>query len=356
MSKEYHMIREIREQDDIIANLIKKYIQNDSISFGFLNDSIEGLGQVNRVLFVACGTSYNAGMFGSLAIEELACIQAGVESADEFNSRNPVIDEQTLVVALSQSGETTDVVRAIETSQKLGAKTLVITNGVDSTLSKVCDAVIYNDAGKELALPATKSYTTQLVIVCLLAMYLAKELRENENTELLSKIQEIPNQITKVLKLEDKIAALAKKFSKYDDLMFLGKRYNYPTALEGAHKTKETTYVHAEGSAAEEFIHGPNAIIDKNFPCIFIIPKDSTYDEGIKVYKKIKEVGAENIILATQGDDNLNTDNTIYLPAVEEIFSSILYVIPLQILAYYIAVERDIDVDVLRNISKFVTK
>lgn len=358
MQKEYHMIREIREQPEIIKKLLNKYVEGNHIAFDFLSEQID-FSLVKRVVFLGCGTSYYAGFLGSLLIEECVDIVSGVEYADEFNVRNSTIDDSTLVVLISQSGKTTDVVRAAEKAHQLGAQTLAITNGIDSDLAKICTAVIYTEAGTEQALAATKSFTSQLLIVYLLSFYLGEKLNpefQQDWSSIVHDFTTLPELITKTLSLEGQIARLTKDFSQYDDFVFLGKKYNYPIALEGAHKMKETTYIHAEGSASEEFIHGPNAIIDQNFPCVFIAPIDSVYEENMAVYEKIKKAGATNIVLTTESNTDFSGDDILFLPTISEILSPLLYVTPLQMLAYYIAVERGIDVDVLRNITKFVAK
>lgn len=359
--QEHNMILEIREQTRIIEKIIDKYADcgKRTVSINELDILKHKIKVCQKIIFVACGTSYYAGIYGKYIFEEIAEIDCSVEYADEFNSREVVINDNTIVVAMSQSGETSDVLTAAKKAKSKGATVIGITNGVDSSLSKLSRATIYNDAGEEKALAATKSYTSQLTLLYLISIYFAgiNSAIKNEDIDVIySDLSKLSGKITDTLSLEEQIEKVAASYASTDNLIVLGGKYNYLTALEGAHKLKETTYIHAEGASSEEFIHGPNAIIDANFPSIFISPKDSIYEDNLTVYKKINSEGAANLILTTTNNNDFKDNEVLYLPEVSESLSPILYVIPLQIFAYYLAGSKNINVDNLRNISKFVVK
>ena len=358
---DHKMIKEIREQAVVARKLIEKYLDcgKKSVNIPELQELSDKIITAKKIIFIACGTSYYAGIYGKYIFEGLGQIDCEVEYADEFISRESIIEENSLAFVMSQSGETSDVVSAAELAKQKGSTVIGITNGVDSSLVKKCDAVIYNDAGAELAMAATKSYTSQLLLLSIIAISFAITRgvpSGKKMDELFLEFGQLPEKIDQIFSAEDEIKKIADKYVKNDSLIVLGRKYNYLTALEGAHKMKETTYVHVEGSTSEEFIHGPNAIIDRNFPCIFLIPRDSVYQDNVKVYEKVNTEGADNFVITTLGNSDFKTANTIFLSEVCEQLSSILYVIPLQIFAYYLACAKGIDVDNLRNISKSIVK
>lgn len=358
--KNFNMFKEVFEQPEIIKSIISEHIdfKRGKVRFESFKDAIKELEDTKHILLIGCGTSYHAAIFGEYVIEELVGLNCEVEFADEFKLRNAVIEKHTAVIALSQSGETTDVVNSVSIAKQKGALIISITNGIGSMLSRISDVTIYNCAGKEMALAATKTFTSQLVLLLLTAMYLAQMHKKTaaKVKELIYEIRTIPKKMEKTLELEPIIKILAKQFKKEKSMVVLGEKYNYPIALEGGLKLKETTYIKAEGFAGGEFRHGPLAIINDNFPCIFISPNDSTYERNMNLLKDVKKAGAKTIVLISKVDKNLKdiADEVLLLPSAHEMLMPILNVIPLQLLAFHIAIAKEIDVDKPRNLNKFV--
>lgn len=356
---EHFMLKEIFEQPEAIKKAISGRILNDKVIFGGLNISPNKLRQINRINIVACGTSWHAGLIAEYAIEELARIPVEVEYASEFRYRDPVLDENTLVILISQSGETTDTLEGLKESKLKGAKTIGIVNVVGSTIARNVDGGIYTHAGPEIGVASTKAFTTQVITLIMLAIYLSsiKNLPQKQNDEILKEIAKIPEKMKLALAEHRKIKRIAHKYSKYRNCLYLGRDINFPVALEGALKLKEISYIHAEGYPAAEMKHGPIALIDKNCPSIFIATRDALYEKVINNIKEVKARNGKILVIATKGDKGISkiVDDVIYVPKTTCILSDLLTIIPLQLFAYYIGVENKCNVDQPRNLAKSVT-
>ena len=358
---EHFMLKEIHEQPRAITETLNNRIENGNINLKEeldLND--EELKKINRIIIVACGTSWHAALAGEFMLEELAKIPVEVEYGSEFRYRNPIINENTLVIAISQSGETADTLAAIREAKKRNAKVLSIVNVKGSSIDRESDSVLYTYAGPEIGVASTKAFTAQLVVLYLFTLFmgnLKKSLKKEKITDLIEKLRKLPLQMESLLSEENDIKKIADIYKDKTNSLFLGRGVNFPIALEGALKLKEVSYLHAEGYPAAEMKHGPIALIDKNMPVVFIATKDDyTYK---KVLGNIHEVKARNgivIAIATEGDEEVGklADYVVYIPKTLYILSSILTAIPLQLLAYYVAVDRNLDPDKPRNLSKSV--
>ena len=358
---EHFMLKEIHEQPRAITETLNNRIENGNINLKEeldLND--EELKKINRIIIVACGTSWHAALAGEFMLEELAKIPVEVEYGSEFRYRNPIINENTLIIAISQSGETADTLAAIREAKKRNAKVLSIVNVKGSSIDRESDSVLYTYAGPEIGVASTKAFTAQLVVLYLFTLFmgnLKKSLKKEKITDLIEKLRKLPLQMESLLSEENDIKKIADIYKDKTNSLFLGRGVNFPIALEGALKLKEVSYLHAEGYPAAEMKHGPIALIDKNMPVVFIATKDDyTYK---KVLGNIHEVKARNgivIAIATEGDEEVGklADYVVYIPKTLYILSSILTAIPLQLLAYYVAVDRNLDPDKPRNLSKSV--
>lgn len=360
----HFMLKEIFEQPDSILNSLRgradKFISEKSTPvLGGLREVEKKLQKIERIIIVSCGTSYYAGMVGEYMLEEYAGIPTEVEYASEFRYRNPIIDSKTAVLAISQSGETADTMEAIREAKNKGALTLGIVNAVESTIARETDAGIYNHAGPEIGVASTKAFTSQLSILVLLTLMLGRQRRMSFSTsrEVARELLRLPGKIRSILKKEKEIKSIAKKYSKFEDWLYLGRKYNFPVALEGSLKIKEISYVHAEGYAAGEMKHGPIALIDKNFPSLFIAPDDSVYDKARSAMEEIRARGGKIVAITNRGNRKIEkiADDVIYIPKTIEMLTPILSVIPLQLLAYYVGVSKGLDVDKPRNLAKSVT-
>jgi len=352
-----NMYKEIFEQDKVFKRLIRKYIRNGRVDFGFTENVEFKLKNITRFTFLGCGSSYYADLLGNYYIEELAELPCEFEFADEFNFRKTVIEKNTGVVLISQSGETRDIIMAGKKAKKNKAFVVGITNNPNSSLGKMADVVIDTCAGEEKAIAATKTFTSQLLVLLMMSLYVGRLKNENKKRlETIREIKELSEKIKKIFALESEIKKMSKKYYKENDIIFLGRKFQFPIAMEGAHKTKETTYIHAEGYASEEFIHGPNAIIDRKFLSIFLMPRDEMFRYNINVLKKIKQAGSKIVIFTTEKNTELNkySKDVIILPKANERVMPILSVISLQMLAYFIAINKKIDVDKPRNLEKFI--
>ncbi|MBI2651268.1 glutamine--fructose-6-phosphate transaminase (isomerizing) [Candidatus Woesearchaeota archaeon] len=359
---EHFMLKEIHEQPRAIAETLNGRTENGSIN---LKEDIvfsdEELLKVSRIIIVACGTSWHAALVGEFMLEELAKIPVEVEYASEFRYRNPIIDEGTLVIAISQSGETADTLAAIREAKRRNAKVLSIVNAKGSSIARESDSVLYTYAGPEIGVASTKAFTSQLVVLYLFTLYasnLRKSLSNEKIKELIEKLRKLPLQMEALLHNDAKIREIANIYLSKQNALFLGRGINFPIALEGALKLKEVSYIHAEGYPAAEMKHGPIALIDKNMPVVFLATKDIyTYK---KILGNIQEVKARNgivIAIVTEGDEEAKklADYVVPIPKTLYILSSILAAVPLQLLAYYVAVNRGLDPDKPRNLSKSVT-
>ncbi|MCX7887731.1 MAG: glutamine--fructose-6-phosphate transaminase (isomerizing) [Verrucomicrobiae bacterium] len=357
----HFMLKEIFEQPRTIENALRGRISHDEATarFGGLNLTPAELRAVDRVIFVACGSALHAAMVGEYLLEELARLPTECEFASEFRYRNPPVDKHTLVFAVSQSGETIDTLAAVRESKRRGHRTLGIINVVGSTIAREVDGGIYMHAGPEIGVAATKTFTSQITILVLLAVLMGRmrHLAATRGAEILRELQAIPHKLQRVLAQTDTIRAIAQKYCHARSALFLARQYNYPIALEGALKLKEISYIHAEAHPAAEMKHGPIALIDPDTPSIFICPTDSVRD---KVMANIEEVRARRgpvIAIATEGDKDIvrQADDVIFIPPTLECLNPLLTVVPLQLLAYHIAVLRGCDVDKPRNLAKSVT-
>ena len=358
---EHFMLKEIMEQPNVIKNSSRGRIilEEGDVKLGGLEQVSDRLRQINRIIIVACGTARYAGMVGEYMLEEYAGIPVEVEYASEFRYRTPFIDKNTAVIAISQSGETVDTLAALRESKRKGALTLGIVNVVGSTIARETDAGVYNHAGPEVAVASTKAFTSQLTVLTLLTVMLGRqrEMSQAVGKEILTELIKLPKKVEKVLANIKDFEKLAKKYKDYGHFMFLGRKYCFPLAEEGALKLKEISYIHAEGYASGEMKHGPIALIDKDFPTFAIIPKDSVYEKGISNIEEIKARSGKIVALTTIGSKEAEriADDVLYIPETLEMLTPLLAVAPLQLFAYYVAVQKGLDVDKPRNLAKSVT-
>jgi glucosamine--fructose-6-phosphate aminotransferase (isomerizing) len=320
----------------------------------------EYLDSFQKIFVVACGTAYNAALVGKYYIEKLVRVPVEVDIASEFRYRSPIIDDRTLTIVVSQSGETSDTLAALKESKRLGAKTLAITNVVGSSIAREADQVIYTWAGPEIAVASTKAYTTQLITMFMLAMYMAgiKGTVTPERTkELLAKLHQIPAQISETLEDVEPIKTFAKEYGFNEDVFFIGRSLDYAVALEGSLKLKEISYIHAEAYAAGELKHGTLALIIEGVPVIALATQKNVYEKTLSNIKEVKARDAVVIGIASANDSELEkyVDHVIKVPETDELLIPILTVVPLQLLAYYAAITRQCDVDKPRNLAKSVT-
>ncbi|MCX6557530.1 MAG: glutamine--fructose-6-phosphate transaminase (isomerizing) [Candidatus Aminicenantes bacterium] len=358
---EHFMLKEIFEQPESIENAFRgRIIEAEGVSkLGGLEPVMERLRQVKKMIIVSCGTSYYAGLLGRCIFESLTALHIEVEVASEFRYRRMKIDESTAVLALSQSGETADTIAAIREAKRKGALILGIVNVVGSSITQITAAGVYNHAGPEFGVASTKIYTSQLVILALMALLIGRYqgLSYNEGSDVIQAIKKLPGQVGEILSDIEHIQAVAANYARYEDFLFIGRQFNYPTAMEGALKLKEISYIHAEGYAAGEMKHGPISLIDEDFPTVAIVSADSTFD---KMLNNIQEIKARNgRVLAVAGRGCLRVkevcDDVICVPETLPLLQPILNVVPLQLFAYFIARERGCDIDKPRNLAKSVT-
>jgi glucosamine--fructose-6-phosphate aminotransferase (isomerizing) len=307
----------------------------------------------------ACGTSYHAALVGEYLFEELARIPVEVEYASEFRYRNPPIDRNTVVITLTQSGETADTLAALRESKRKGHPTLALCNVVGSTIAREADGGVYLHAGPEIGVASTKAFTNQVAVLTMLALYFGRmrHLSYFQGSRIIDELQAMPEMIRKTLTCADQVRQIAEKYATATNCLYLGRQFLYPVALEGALKLKEISYIHAEGYAAAEMKHGPIALVDEQTPTIFLIQRGGVYDKVVSNLEEIKARGGPVIAVATHGDEEIanRADDVIYIPEVPEYLQPLLAVVPLQLLAYYIALLRGCDVDKPRNLAKSVT-
>ncbi|HEY6170562.1 MAG TPA: glutamine--fructose-6-phosphate transaminase (isomerizing), partial [Verrucomicrobiae bacterium] len=312
-----------------------------------------------RVVFAACGTSWHAALVGEYLIERLADLPVEVEYASEFRYRNAPLDKHTLVLAITQSGETADTLAGLREAKRRGHRALAICNVVGSTIAREADGGIYLHAGPEIGVASTKAFTSQVAVLTLLAVLMGRMrmLSAQRGTQILRALEAVPKQIESILAKNDSIKRIALKYAKAEDFFFLGRQYNFPVALEGALKLKEISYIHAEGYPAAEMKHGPIALIDENTPSVVICPQDSMHDKTLSNLEVVRARKGPVIGVGTEGDSQLAkvSDEMISLPATLDPIFPLLAVVPLQLLAYHIAVVRGCDVDKPRNLAKSVT-
>jgi len=359
---DHFMLKEINEQPKILENLINSRIDKTTSKIFFEEQNIPEtkLKEIKEIFIVACGTAYHAGMVGKYVLESLCGVATSIDVSSEFRYRDLLIGEETLVIAISQSGETADTLAGIREAKRRGSTVISICNVLGSTLTRESDGVIYTHAGPEIGVASTKAYTAQLTALYLFAFYLAQikgALSQAKIKKLLDELRKIPGYQGEILKYQKNIAALARKHSHLGSFLYLGRNVNYPSALEGALKLKEISYIPAEGYAAGEMKHGPIALIDEYRAVVCIAPRSKVYEKMVSNIQEIRSRKGKIIAIATEGDLEIKelTREVIYVPKTEEIFTPLLVVLPLQLLAYHIAVKRACDVDQPRNLAKSVT-
>jgi len=358
----HFMLKEIFEQPSSVLNTLRGRINPETkeIILGGLSDYEQKLANANRIIIVACGTSWHAGLIGEYLFEDFARIPVEVEYASEFRYRNPIINENDIVMAISQSGETADTLAALELAKEKGATILGICNVVGSSIARLTDAGCYTHAGPEIGVASTKAFTTQVIILTLMALKIAKLKGTITNTNyhtIITELELISNKIEKVLKLDSLIEEIASQFKDVSNFLYLGRGYNFPVALEGALKLKEISYIHAEGYPAAEMKHGPIALIDDEMPIVVIATKKGNYEKVVSNIQEVKARGGRLIAIVTEGDVTVRelADYVIEIPECSEALSPLLTNIPLQLLSYHIALMRGCNVDMPRNLAKSVT-
>ncbi|MVN92184.1 glutamine--fructose-6-phosphate transaminase (isomerizing) [Mucilaginibacter aquatilis] len=359
---EHFMLKEIYEQPRSIRDCMRGriYPQQGKVQLGGLKEYADKLKNVDRIIIVACGTSWHAGLVGEYLIEEYARVPVEVEYASEFRYRNPIISEKDVVIAISQSGETADTMAAIELAKEKGATIFGICNVVGASIPRTTHAGVYTHAGPEIGVASTKAFTAQVSVLTLIAFYIAQQrgtIARNKLIEYLTELNEIPELVEKALKANDHIQSIAAKFKDSRNCLFLGRGSSFPVALEGALKLKEISYIHAEGYPAAEMKHGPIALIDDEMPVVVIATKHSSYEKVISNIQEVKARGGHIIAIVTEGDTEVKgmADYAIEIPQTAEPFVPLLATIPLQLLSYHIAVMRGCNVDQPRNLAKSVT-
>jgi glucosamine--fructose-6-phosphate aminotransferase (isomerizing) len=356
---EDYMLKEIFEQPTAIRETIGSRLKlGEPCNFSDINITKEYLSTINKIFIIACGTAMHAGLTGKKFIENLCNIPVEVDIASEFRYRNPIIDEKTLCIFISQSGETADTIAALKLSKSKGAKTLAVSNVIGSSITREADYTIYTHAGPEIAVASTKAYTSQVVLLGILAIYFAEilESTDSETLENLKKdIFDLPKKIETSLKASDEVKKFAKKISKEKDVFFIGRGSDYNVALEGSLKLKEISYIHSEAYASGELKHGPIALIEKGITVISILTDKNLLEKSISNIEEVITRGAKTFIVTNQDIENSNFDNVVKIEDTNPLLSPILSVIPLQLLAYYISKDKGLDVDKPRNLAKSVT-
>ena len=356
---EDYMLKEIFEQPTAIRETIGSRLKlGEPCNFSDINITKEYLSTINKIFIIACGTAMHAGLAGKKFIENLCNIPVEVDIASEFRYRNPIIDEKTLCIFISQSGETADTIAALKLSKSKGAKTLAVSNVIGSSITREADYTIYTHAGPEIAVASTKAYTSQVVLLGILAIYFAEilESTDSETLENLKKdIFDLPKKIETALKTSDEVKKFAKKISKEKDVFFIGRGSDYNVALEGSLKLKEISYIHSEAYASGELKHGPIALIEKGITVISILTDKNLLEKSISNIEEVITRGAKTFIVTNQDIENSNFDNVVKIEDTNPLLSPILSVIPLQLLAYYISKDKGLDVDKPRNLAKSVT-
>jgi glutamine---fructose-6-phosphate transaminase (isomerizing) len=355
----HFMLKEIFEQPRSIADTLRERIDKDKLNID-LGDFVFNPEQVRRVIIVACGTSYYASLVGKYIIEKTARIPVEVDIASEFRYKDPIIGENDLLIALSQSGETADTIATVKLAKKLGAKVLAISNVLGSQIPRRADWTIYTHAGPEIGVASTKAFTAQLSVMALLGIYMGivtKNLHDSELSNLIESLMEIPQKINHILRQSSQLNVIARRYSGAKAFLYVGRGVNFPIALEGALKLKEISYIHAEGYPAGEMKHGPIALIDENLPVVAIASKDPYYSKILSTIEEVKSRGGTVIAIGTEGDKILGTmvDDLFLVPETHPLLNPLLTVIPLQFFAYFTADLKGTDVDQPRNLAKSVT-
>ncbi len=357
----HFMLKEIFEQPESLTNTVRGHLLEDegSARLHGLNLTDEQFKRINRVIITACGTSWHAGLIGEYIFEEMARIPCEVEYASEFRYRNPIVDENTLVIAVSQSGETADTLAAVREAKRRGARTIGLVNVVGSTIAREVQGGLYLRAGPEVGVASTKAFNSQVAALAMVALKLARlrNLSLLQGTQLIEALKALPAQIRKLLDRAPEVEKLADRFATAHNALYLGRGVNFPVALEGALKLKEISYIHAEGYPAAEMKHGPIALIDENMPVVFIAPRDGVHTKIVSNIEEVKARGGKVIAIVTEGDEEIGrlADAVFPIPATHDLLTPILASVPLQLFAYYVAVRRGCNVDQPRNLAKSVT-
>ena len=356
------MLKEIYEQPKAIKDTMRGRLAENGteINFTELGWTPEDFTGISKIFIVACGTAYHAGIVGKYYLENLARIPVEVDIASEFRYRNPLVDANCLTIVISQSGETIDTLAALKEAKRLGSRTLAVTNVVGSSIAREADQVVYTYAGPEIAVASTKAYTTQLLVMLMLAVYVGRlrgTLDGNKADALAKGLHKVPEQLHDMLENVDQIKVFARHYGSSLDAFFLGRSLDYAVALEGALKLKEISYIHAEAYAAGELKHGTLALIVEGVPVIVLATQEDVYDKTVSNLQEVKAREAMVIAIALEGDDSIAkyADHVIYIPSADKELAPILAVLPLQLLAYYAALTRGCDVDKPRNLAKSVT-
>lgn len=358
---EHHMLKEIYEQPDALLNAMRGRLVDDDASahFGGLNLDSQQLRRAERLILTACGTSYHAALVGEYLIEEFARIPVEVEYASEFRYRNPPIDRTTIVLAITQSGETADTLAALRESKRKGHPTLALCNVVGSTIARETDGGVYLHAGPEIGVASTKAFTSQVCVLTMLALYLGRmrHLSSVQGANMIRDLRAMPDIIRYTLGCHESVKQVAERYFRVNNFLYLGRQYLFPVALEGALKLKEISYIHAEGYPAAEMKHGPIALVDAETPSVFLITRGPVFDKVMSNLEEIKARGGPVIAIACEGDEEVAAlaDDVIYVPDVPDYLQPLVAVLPLQLLAYHVALLRGCDVDKPRNLAKSVT-
>jgi len=357
----HYMLKEIMEQPESLRNSLRGRLipEEGRAKLGGLASVEERLREIERLYVIACGTARYSGLVAEYMLEEYAGITTKVDAASEFRYRKSTIDRNSAMLAISQSGETADTLAAIHEAKSKGILTLGITNVTGSTQARETEAGVYNHAGPEIGVASTKAYTSQLAILSLVTLFLGRQRQMSlvMGKRIVEELAAIPDLVKKTLELAPQIKELAEQYKGYENMIFMGRKYNFPTAMEGALKMKELSYIHAEGIAAGELKHGPIALIQDQFPVVAICPSDSVYEKNISNIMELKARQARILAVATEGNEEIANiaDDVIYIPKTLEMLTPIISVVPLQLFAYYVAVARGCDVDKPRNLAKSVT-
>jgi glucosamine--fructose-6-phosphate aminotransferase (isomerizing) len=358
---DHHMLKEIYEQPEALENALRGRLDDADATahFGGLNLDTQQLRRAERLILTACGTSYHAALVGEYLIEEFARIPVEVEYASEFRYRNPPIDRNTIVLAITQSGETADTLAALRESKRKGHPTLALCNVVGSSIAREADGGVYLHAGPEIGVASTKAFTNQVAVLALLALYFGRlrHLSSLQGARLIRELRSIPDAVRRALSCHDDAKRVAERYGHVNNFLYLGRQYHYPVALEGALKLKEISYIHAEGYPAAEMKHGPIALVDAHTPSVFLLPRGAIFDKVMSNLEEVKARGGPVIAVACEGDEEVaaRADEVIYVPEVPDYLQPIVSVVPLQLLAYHIALLRGCDVDKPRNLAKSVT-
>ena len=358
---EHFMLKEIMEQPESLRNSLRgRLMEEDGISkLGGLSGYIDRIALSRRIIITACGTSWHAGLVGEYMLEQYTNIPVEVEYASEFRYRNPILSPDDTVIFISQSGETLDSLAALKETKRRGALTIGLVNAVGSSIARETDCGVYLHAGPEIGVASTKAFTSQVAVLALITLLIGRRkiTSPQDGMEIIQELKTLPEKVEQILKLSDQIEEISENFVNATNFLYLGRGYNFPVALEGALKLKEISYIHAEGYPAAEMKHGPIALIDENMPVIFLAPKDSVYDKVISNIEEVRARGGKLIAIANEKDSGIDelVDYTIKIPNTIRMLMPILNVIPLQLLSYFIAVKKGLNVDQPRNLAKSVT-